>query len=148
MDRALYLIGYMKKRVCQELLKCQMQLIYLLRGENDMSDYNFRRLKSNILEWHKKWESKLSNKCACAIKKNSMDILIIDFEFDNCLAQLSLTNSKFTPYQFIYFEAMEVVSTEELKQVYCVYDDKDTMLNDLMCSLDEAILFCLNYVVD
>lgn len=121
-----------------------MQLIYLLWVGNDMSDYDFRGLKTNILEWYGKW----ANKCSCSIKKNTKDILIIDFEFDNCLAQLSLTNSKFTPYQFVYFEAMEIISIGEFRQVYCVYDDKDTMLSDLMWSLDEAILFCINYMVD
>ena len=36
-------------------------------------------------------------------QKNSDDALVIDFDFLNCIAQLSVTNSQYVPYQFVYF---------------------------------------------
>ena len=53
------------------------------------------------------------------------DALIIDFDFQNCMAQLSMTNSPYVPYQFVYFEAVdiEVSDLEEITPIYSFHDD-------------------------
>ena len=53
------------------------------------------------------------------------DALIIDFDFQNCMAQLSMTNSLYVPYQFVYFEAVdiEVSDLEEITPIYSFHDD-------------------------
>ena len=82
-----------------------------------MSDYNYEIIKASVIEWYEKALSELKNKDEIILTKNSDDALIIDFDFQNCIAQLSVTNSQFVPYQFVYFEAMsiEASNSEETK---------------------------------
>ena len=76
------------------------------------------------------------------MSKNSDDALIIDFDFQNCIAQLSVTNSQFVPYQFVYFEAVDI---EASNQIYCFFDDDTWQKSDVISALDKALIFCSNY---
>lgn len=76
------------------------------------------------------------------MSKNSDDALIIDFDFQNCIAQLSVTNSQFAPYQFVYFEAVDI---EASNQIYCFFDDDTWQKSDVISALDKALIFCSNY---
>ena len=75
------------------------------------------------------------------------DALIIDFDFQNCIAQLSVTNSQYVPYQFVYFEAMdiEVTDLEDITPIYSFHDDDSMQKDEVIGALDEALLFCTNY---
>lgn len=79
--------------------------------------------------------------------KNSDDALVIDFDFLNCIAQLSVTNSQYVPYQFVYFEAMdiEVTDLEDITPIYSFHDDDSMQKDEVIGALDEALLFCTNY---
>ncbi len=81
------------------------------------------------------------------LSKNNEDALIIDFDFQNCIAQLSVTNSQFSPYQFVYFEAIDIETSNsgDMKPIYCFYDDNTMQKMDVIRELDKALLFCLNY---
>lgn len=107
-----------------------------------MSDYNYEIIKVSVIQWYEKVLYELKNKAEIILSKNSEDILIIDFSFQNCLAQLSVTNSQFVPYQFVYFEAMGI---ETSNQIYCFYDDDTKKKHDVITALDEAVTFCSNY---
>ena len=80
-------------------------------------------------------------------QKNSDDALVIDFDFLNCIAQLSVTNSQYVPYQFVYFEAMdiEVTDLEDITPIYSFHDDDSMQKDEVIGALDEALLFCTNY---
>ena len=82
-----------------------------------------------------------------AIKKN--DVLIINFDFQNCMAQISVINSPYIPYQFVYFEAVdiEVSDLEEITPIYSFHDDDTMQKDDVISALGEVLLFCLNYKV-
>ena len=112
-----------------------------------MSDYNYEIIKASVLEWHEKVLSKLLNRNQIMLSKNNDDALIIDFDFQNCIAQLSVTSSQYVPYQFVYFEAMdiEVSDLEEITPIYSFHDDDTMQKDDVLSALDEALLFCLNY---
>ena len=73
-----------------------------------MSDYNYEIIKASVIEWYEKALFELKNNDEIILSKNSNDALVIDFDFQNCIAQLSVTNSQFVPYQFVYFEAMSI----------------------------------------
>lgn len=62
-----------------------------------MSDYNYEIIKASVIEWYEKALSERKNKDEIILSKNSDDTLIIDFDFQNCIAQLSVTNSRFVP---------------------------------------------------
>ena len=109
-----------------------------------MSDYNYEIIKVSVMEWYEKVLLELKNRGEIILSKNSDDALIIDFDFQNCIAQLSVTNSQFVPYQFVYFEAMDI---EEIKLIYCFYDDDTMQKVDVIGALDKALIFCLNYKV-
>jgi len=81
------------------------------------------------------------------LSKNSDDALVIDFDFLNCIAQLSVTNSQYVPYQFVYFEAMdiEVTDLEDITPIYSFHDDDSMQKDEVIGALDEALLFCTNY---
>ena len=73
-----------------------------------MSGYNYEIIKVSVIQWYEKVLSGLKNQDGIILSKNSEDTLIIDFDFQNCIAQLSVTNLQFVPYQFVYFEAIEI----------------------------------------
>ena len=112
-----------------------------------MSDYNYEIIKESVMEWYEKISSDMKNENNIIVSTNNYDALIIDFDFENCIAQLSVTNSQFVPYQFVYFEAMDIeISNEEEKQpVYCFYDDENMQKSDVMYALNEAVRFCIAY---
>lgn len=112
-----------------------------------MSDYNYEIIKASVLEWYEKVLSKLLNRDQIMLSKNNDDALIIDFDFQNCLAQLSVTNSQYVPYQFVYFEAMDIEASdlEEITPIYSFHDDDTMQKDDVFSALDKALLFCLNY---
>ena len=112
-----------------------------------MSDYNYEIIKASVMQWYEKVLSEQKNKDEMIFSKNSDDALIFDFEFLNCIAQLSVTNSQYVPYQFVYFEAMdiEVTDSENITPIYSFYDDDSMQKNEVICAQDEALLFCTNY---
>lgn len=114
-----------------------------------MSDYNYEIIKASVIEWYEKVLFELKKKDEIILSKNSDDVLIIDFDFQNCIAQLSVTNSQFVPYQFVYFEAMDIETSnlEEAKQIYCFFDNDTMKKVDVIGALDEALIFCSNYKV-
>lgn len=114
-----------------------------------MSDYNYSVIKTSVMEWYEKTLLKRRDSDEITLLKNSDDALIIDFDFPNCIAQLSVTNSKFVPYQFVYFEAIdiEMSNQEEIKLICCFYDDNTMQKVDVMNALNEAVIFCSNYKI-
>ena len=112
-----------------------------------MGDYDYEIIKALVLKWYDKELSELKNQNQIVLSKNSDDTLIIDFDFPNCMAQLSVTNSRYVPYRFVYFEAVDidVSHLEEIKPIYSFYDDDTMQKEDVIMALDEAVLFCLNY---
>lgn len=126
-----------------------MLLIYRLKEVSNMSDYNYEIIKVSVLEWYEKVLSELMNQDEITLSKNNDDALIIDFDFQNCIAQLSVTNSQYVPYQFVYFEAMDIdlLDLEEITPIYSFHDDDTMQKKDVISALDEALLFCSNYKV-
>lgn len=99
------------------------------------------------MQWYEKVLSESRNKDEIILSKNSDDALVIDFDFLNCIAQLSVTNSQYVPYQFVYFEAMdiEVTDLEDITPIYSFHDDDSMQKDEVIGALDEALLFCTNY---
>ena len=112
-----------------------------------MSDYNYETIKASVMQWYEKVLSESRNKDEIILSKNSDDALVIDFDFLNCIAQLSVTNSQYVPYQFVYFEAMdiEVTDLEDITPIYSFHDDDSMQKDEVVGALDEALLFCTNY---
>lgn len=112
-----------------------------------MSDYNYQIIKASVMQWYEKVLSESRNKDEIILSKNSDDALVIDFDFLNCIAQLSVTNSQYVPYQFVYFEAMdiEVTDLEDITPIYSFHDDDSMQKDEVIGALDEALLFCTNY---
>ena len=112
-----------------------------------MSDYNYETIKASVMQWYEKVLSESRNKDEIILSKNSDDALVIDFDFLNCIAQLSVTNSQYVPYQFVYFETMdiEVTDLEDITPIYSFHDDDSMQKDEVIGALDEALLFCTNY---
>lgn len=118
-------------------------------GVSNMSDYNYEVIKTSIWEWYERVLSDCLNQDEIMLSKNNEEALIIDFDFKNCMAQLSVTNSQYVPYQFVYFEAMDIETSdlEEIIPIYSFHDDDTMQKDDVISALDEALLFCTNYKV-
>jgi len=114
-----------------------------------MSDYSYEVIKTCVVEWYEKILFKLEPGEGAILSNNGDNILVIDFDFPNCIAQLSVTNSPFEPYQFVFFEAMDIGIShlEETKLIYCFYDNDTMEKTDVIDALDEAFIFCSNYKV-
>ncbi len=112
-----------------------------------MSDYNYEIIKASVMQWYEKVLCELKNKDEIILSKNSEDALVIDFDFLNCIAQLSVTNSQYVPYQFVYFEAMDidVTNSEDIMPIYSFRDDDTMQKDEVIGALDEALIFCKNY---
>lgn len=112
-----------------------------------MNDYDYNIIKIFIIDWCDKILTELNTENDIVISKNNEDTLVVDFTFINCIAQLSVTNSEYNPYQFVYFEAIDIESSnvEEIMPIYCFYDNYTMKIDDVLNGLDEALLFCLNY---
>lgn len=138
-----------KGNVEDSLLLLFMLLVKGGRLEIKTSEYNYEIIKISILEWYEKVLSMFSNRDEIMLSKNDDDTLIIDFDFKNCIAQLSVTNSQYVPYQFVYFEAMdiEVPDFEEIIPIYSFHDDDTMQKGDVISALNKALLFCYNYKV-
>lgn len=110
-----------------------------------MSDYNYETIKAFVMQWYEKVLSESRNKDEIILSKNSDDALVIDFDFLNCIAQLSVTNSQYVPYQFVYFEAMdiEVTDLEDITPIYSFHDDS-MQKDEVIGALDELSL--VNFV--
>ena len=67
-------------------------------GADDMSDYNYESIRTCILEWYKMIVIKYPES-NIVISKNCENALIIDFDFEHCLAQLSVTKSENVPFE-------------------------------------------------
>lgn len=119
------------------------------KGVSNMSDYNYEVIKTSIWEWYERVLSDCLNQDEIMLSKNNEEALIIDFDFKNCMAQLSVTNSQYVPYQFVYFEAMDIGTSdlEEIIPIYSFHDDDTMQKDDVISALDEALLFCTNYKV-
>ena len=65
-----------------------MQQILLLEEESKVSDYNYLSIKNSIIDWYNEQFSEQDN---VSISKDTVDILIIDFDFNECLAQLTVS---------------------------------------------------------
>ena len=104
-----------------------------------MSDYNYETIKASVMQWYEKVLSESRNKDEIILSKNSDDALVIDFDFLNCIAQLSVTNSQYVPYQFVYFEAMdiEVTDLEDITPIYSFHDDDSMQKDEVIGALDE-----------
>ncbi|MEQ2541627.1 hypothetical protein WMO27_09805, partial [Lachnospiraceae bacterium CLA-AA-H183] len=128
-----------------ELTREKQRLLW--EGINNMSDYNYEIIKASVMQWYEKVLCELKNKDEIILSKNSEDALVIDFDFLNCIAQLSVTNSQYVPYQFIYFEAMDidVTNSEDIMPIYSFRDDDTMQKDEVIGALDEALIFCKNY---
>lgn len=103
------------------------------KGVSNMSDYNYEVIKTSIWEWYERVLSDCLNQDEIMLSKNNEEALIIDFDFKNCMAQLSVTNSQYVPYQFVYFEAMDIGTSdlEEIIPIYSFHDDVPIFLHSI-----------------
>ena len=116
-----------------------MQQISLLEVKSKVSDYNFLSIKEVIVNWY---NEQLYNKDDVIISKDTDDILIIDFDFKKCLAQLTVSKANNNPFQFIYFEAVDF---ENESNIYYFYDNENMNQKEVLNALVKAYKFCLDY---
>lgn len=110
-----------------------------LEEESKVSDYNYLSIKNSIINWY---NEQFYNQDNVIISKDTGDILIIDFDFNECLAQLTISNANNNPFQFIYFEAVDI---ENGNNVYRFYDDINMNIREVINALIEAYKYCENY---
>lgn len=99
-------------------------------------------IKQAVIVWY---EKQFSNIDEIRIAKDTDEVLIIDFDFTDCMAQLTVSNSKYNPYQYVFFEAIEV---EDGNQIYSFYDNENMLQADIEITLEKAYRFCANYKTD
>lgn len=118
-----------------------MQQILLLEGKSKVNNYNFFSIKEQIVNWY---NEQFYNQKGVTISKNTEDILIIDFDFTKCLAQLTVSRNNNNPFQFIYFEAIDL---EKENKIYCFFDNENMNQREVINALSKAYNYCLNYEV-
>ena len=117
-----------------------------------MNNYTYEQIKKRIFEWEQKDILKyLKKQDKIAISKNDTDALIIDLTFDNCLAQITVSNPIFAPYQFVSLEAMtfdseKVQESGTPEMIYFFYDTDEMLEEEIIIELEIGIQYCSDYV--
>ena len=115
-----------------------------------MGQYTFEKIKRAIFEWSQGDLLKLmAQHDKLEMTKNNDSILLLDFTFNNCLAQLIVSKPYFAPYQFVSFEAMTLDSekaqeTGEPEMVYFFYDSSEMTEETVIKELETGIRYCSN----
>ena len=89
----------------------------------------------------------------CELSKNDEEILLYDFTFSHCLAQLTVSIPFFGPYRFVFFEAMTLDSekaqdSNEPELIYFFYDTNDMTEEAVISELEKGIQYCSCYQPD
>ena len=119
-----------------------------------MGKYTFKEIKKSVFEWSQKDILKcLSRHDEIVISKNNNEVLLFDLTFDNCIAQLIVSNPYFAPYQFVSFEAMTLDSekaknTGKPEMVYFFYDSAIMSKREVLNELGMGIKYCSDYIPD
>lgn len=117
-----------------------------------MSTYSYEEIRKRVYEWcQNDILMKLKKQDEIEISKNNDEALIVDLTFDNCLAQLIVSNPTFAPYQFVSFEAMTLDSDKAQESgipemVYFFYDTDKMLEKDVITELGIGIQYCSNYI--
>lgn len=116
-----------------------------------MQYYTFETIRKVVLRWYQVYVS--SGKEHMQLAKNEDEILVIDFSFCNCMAQITVCDTDYVPFNYVSFEAATLDSQKALESgepelVYFFYDSKDTTEKDVIAALDIAVKYCLNYTPD
>ena len=59
----------------------------------------------------------------------------IDFDFQNCIAQLSVTESQYVPYQYVYFEYSNDLFVS-------IYGNRNLFCIEVFCWIFQPLLPC------
>jgi hypothetical protein len=119
-----------------------------------MNKYTFDQIRESVLQWS---QSDIPNRIASSeyfeITKNEKEVLLIDLTFENCLAQIVVTNPIFAPYQYVSFEAMTLESkrsqeTGKPEMIYFFYDSADMLEKEVIEELKFGVKLCSDYIPD
>lgn len=116
------------------------------------TDYTFNHIKAVILQWyHTGLPKLLSTSDQAELTRNEPEVLLIDLTFQHCLAQISVSDPFFAPYQYVSFEAMtldsrqsQITGTPDI--VYIFYDSQDTSQQEVLDKLAHGIKCCSAYI--
>lgn len=118
-----------------------------------MSDYNFYQLKSEILTYTNRYmvEALQNKNIEVEVSKNENDVLIVDFSFKYCLAQMIVNEPTFAPYQMISFEALAIDSlecqvTKIPELIYFFYDSEENNKDEVVYEINKAVKYCEKYI--
>ncbi len=78
------------------------------------------------------------------ITKNDDTILVLDFDFKNCISQLVVTLPLYAPFRNVSFEAMSLDSKKP-KLVYFFYDIPEISVDNIVNQITYAVKFCDTY---
>lgn len=119
-----------------------------------MNNYRYEEIKKRVFEWSLKDIFRyLKKQDEIEVSRNNDEALIIDMTFDNCLAQLIVSNPTFAPYQFVSFEAMTLDSDKAQESgipdmVYFFYDTDEVSEKEVITELGIGIKYCSDYIPD
>lgn len=119
-----------------------------------MSNYGYDEIKKRIFQWGKKEIlNYLKKQDEIEISKNDNEALIIDLTFENCLAQIVVSNPIFAPYQFVSFESMTLDSDKAKasgcpEMVYFFYDTDKLSEFDVITELEMGVQYSSDYIPD
>ena len=117
-----------------------------------MRKYTFDEIKRDIFEWSQKdIFNCMAQQDKIELTKNNTDTLLFDLTFNNCLAQLTVSDAFWAPYQFVSFEAMTLDSEKaqevgEPELVYFFYDSNEMTIKDVINELEMGIKYCSCYM--
>jgi len=117
-----------------------------------MQNYNLYQIIEHILKWYKNDINNLVDDPNCiTLTKNERDILIIDMNFKNCLAQIVVADHGFAPCHYVFFEALALnskkfVETNQPDLIYFFYDSPDMNITEIIDNLNFGVKYCANYI--
>lgn len=95
--------------------------------------------------WFEKIKEQYSNKLKIKVITDRENLYQIDFEAENCLANLTVGEPDFAPYSHVSFEVAAMINDKEPSLVYYWYDNETHTVQDIIDNLDKGIQFMINY---
>jgi len=105
-------------------------------------NYTVKQIKCKIFEWYKGQFIKHPTFFDVEIAKNEENILIIDFTFAECLAQIHVYEPDFAPFKYVAFDALSLVDES---RIFYFYDTDRTTENEVIEQLNKGIEICSSY---
>jgi hypothetical protein len=112
---------------------------YIVISESEMDKITFSEVRDTVLKWFTDNNDKFNTKgIKTKILTNTTECIRISFETEKCTAELISDEQNFSPYRYVFFQAL-TYENDMPKQSYFWADNENDTPDSIVYNLDMAI---------